>query len=219
VVLLLLGCLGRTPDTLPKARSQAGDHRLTSTTRGTTSPGRALLLGSAAHVAAAAAISCPTAPAPAAERALDEYALTDNDRDAAQCWATDAAAFAAGASVNLGCALSERSWLQAAGGLVAQAGRPHSDHLQALSHARRKVSLPDFNGPRKEVRHQMTPAQAAVTVEIVGDAEVRAGVKRALKSAGVSLEELAEQARASRFSSERARLAWFMISPVVSEHR
>ena len=65
----------------------------------------------------------------------------------------------------------------------------------------------------------MTPAQAAVTVEIVGDAEVRAGVKRALKSAGVSLEELAEQARASRFSSERARLAWFMISPVVSQHR
>jgi hypothetical protein len=34
-----LGCLGRTPDTLPKARSQAGDHRLTSTTRGTTSFG------------------------------------------------------------------------------------------------------------------------------------------------------------------------------------
>ena len=43
VVLLLVGVLGGTPDTMPKARSQAGDHRLTSTSSGTTS--WAMLIG------------------------------------------------------------------------------------------------------------------------------------------------------------------------------
>jgi hypothetical protein len=110
---------------------------------------------------------------------------------------------------------------------ITETHAPHSSpedppkvrQLQALSHDRRKVFLPDSTDPRKKVSDRMTPAEAAVTVEIVGDAEVQAGVERALKSAGVSLNELAEQARASRFSSERARLVWFMVSPVVSQHR
>lgn len=57
-------------------------------------PGRAQLLGTAAHEAAAAAIVDPAGPA-AAERVLGDYALDDNDLDAAQCWASDAARFAA----------------------------------------------------------------------------------------------------------------------------
>lgn len=58
-------------------------------------PGRALLLGTAAHAATAAAIEDPERGGEAAERVLEEYALGENDLDAAQCWATDAVRFAA----------------------------------------------------------------------------------------------------------------------------
>ena len=61
----------------------------------------------------------------------------------------------------------------------------------------------------------MTPAQMAVDVEIADDDDVTAAVANALEGAGVTLEELQEQARVSHFSSERARMAWFVISSFV----
>jgi hypothetical protein len=63
----------------------------------------------------------------------------------------------------------------------------------------------------------MTPAQA-VDVQVANDRDVKAGIRKALREAGVSLDELQHQAAISHFSSERARMAWFMISPLL-EHR
>lgn len=54
-------------------------------------------------------------------------------------------------------------------------------------------------------------------VEFASDDDVRAGVERALADLGLTYEQLEAQARAGEFSSERARLTWFMISPDV-EH-
>lgn len=54
-------------------------------------------------------------------------------------------------------------------------------------------------------------------VEFASDDDVRAGVERALAELGLTYEELAAQAKEGKFSSERARLTWFMISPDV-EH-
>jgi hypothetical protein len=62
---------------------------------------------------------------------------------------------------------------------------------------------------------RMTPAQKAIDVQVADEKDVQAAIRRALKGAGVSCEELVEQARTSRFASERARLAWFVISPFV----
>jgi hypothetical protein len=61
----------------------------------------------------------------------------------------------------------------------------------------------------------MTPQVAEV--EIADESDVRAAVKRALDEAGVSLDELRRQAKESRFQSESARLAWFVISPFVAD--
>jgi hypothetical protein len=61
----------------------------------------------------------------------------------------------------------------------------------------------------------MTPAQMAVSVEIADDADIEAAVERAVAASGVSLDDLANQARSGRFHSENARLAWFAISPFV----
>lgn len=62
----------------------------------------------------------------------------------------------------------------------------------------------------------MTPAQMEVEVEVADDADVDAAVARAVATAGVSLDELAAEARVGRFHSEAARLAWFVISPFVA---
>lgn len=62
----------------------------------------------------------------------------------------------------------------------------------------------------------MTPAQLEIHVEVADDDDVRAAVENELQAAGVTLEALVEQAKASDFVSERARLAWFAISPFVS---
>jgi hypothetical protein len=51
-------------------------------------------------------------------------------------------------------------------------------------------------------------------VQFASEADLRNAVDHSLERAGVSLEELARQAKQGRFSSERARLAWFMASPV-----
>lgn len=52
-------------------------------------------------------------------------------------------------------------------------------------------------------------------VEFASDGDVRAGVDSALAELGLTYEQLEAEARAEQFSSERARLTWFMISPDV----
>jgi hypothetical protein len=61
----------------------------------------------------------------------------------------------------------------------------------------------------------MTPAQASVDVHVATDDDLRAAIRDVLDSANVGLDELRAQARASRFSSEEARVAWFMIAGLV----
>jgi hypothetical protein len=63
----------------------------------------------------------------------------------------------------------------------------------------------------------MTPAQASVDVEVATDDDLRAAIRDALESAHVGLDELREQAKTSRFASEDARVAWFMISDLVDQ--
>jgi hypothetical protein len=70
-------------------------------------------------------------------------------------------------------------------------------------------------GPYKGGWLVMTPQVAEV--EIATDADVDAAIRRALDEAGVTFEELREQARVSRFSSERARRAWFVVSSFVEQ--
>jgi hypothetical protein len=60
----------------------------------------------------------------------------------------------------------------------------------------------------------MTPSE--VHVEFATDKDVAEAVGSALASAGVTLDQLRRQARESRFSSESARSAWFVISPFVA---
>lgn len=59
--------------------------------------------------------------------------------------------------------------------------------------------------------------QLEADVEVADDDDVRAAVAVALDRAGVTIEELKRQAAESRFSSERARLAWFMVSAVARD--
>jgi flavin-binding protein dodecin len=62
----------------------------------------------------------------------------------------------------------------------------------------------------------MTPAEAAINVEFVNETDVDNAVKEALQRAHVTLEDLRQQAQASRFVSDQARTAWFVISPFVA---
>jgi hypothetical protein len=52
-------------------------------------------------------------------------------------------------------------------------------------------------------------------VEIASSEDVRRFVEQALASLGMSLEELRRQAAQGRFASDRARLVWMAIHPVV----
>lgn len=54
-----------------------------------------------------------------------------------------------------------------------------------------------------------------IEVEVLDDAGVREAIGNALALAGCSWEELQEQARVGRFSSEIARRAWFVVSSLV----
>jgi hypothetical protein len=65
-----------------------------------------------------------------------------------------------------------------------------------------------------KVGSTMTPQVA--DVEIAEEADIQAAIQRALDDAGVSLDELRRQARESRFETERARLAWFIVSAFVA---
>jgi hypothetical protein len=60
----------------------------------------------------------------------------------------------------------------------------------------------------------MTPAE--IHVEFATERDVAAAVGSALSNAGVTLDQLRQQAQDSRFTSERARSAWFVISPFVA---
>jgi hypothetical protein len=58
---------------------------------------------------------------------------------------------------------------------------------------------------------------APAVVERANKADVKAAVQHALDDAGVTLEELRSQAKESRFTSERARMAWFAVSAFVAK--
>ena len=59
----------------------------------------------------------------------------------------------------------------------------------------------------------MTPAE--IHVEYASDKDVAEAVDCALVGAGVTLEQIRHQAQVGRFTSDRARSAWFVISPFV----
>jgi hypothetical protein len=61
----------------------------------------------------------------------------------------------------------------------------------------------------------MTPAQAAVDIQDADEADVQAAIENALGDAGLTLEALIEESKFGRFSSEEARLAWWVVSPFV----
>ncbi len=55
-----------------------------------------------------------------------------------------------------------------------------------------------------------------MVIESADDAEMQQAVAATLAAAGVSIEELRRQAAESRFVSERARRAWFVVSPFLA---
>ncbi len=55
-----------------------------------------------------------------------------------------------------------------------------------------------------------------MVIESADDAEMQEAVTATLAAAGVSVEELRRQAAESRFVSERARRAWFVVSPFLA---
>jgi hypothetical protein len=65
----------------------------------------------------------------------------------------------------------------------------------------------------------MTPAQRATQVEVANSEDVKVAVREALKDANITLRELRCEAQRSQFSSERARMAWFVVSPFVGAAR
>lgn len=56
----------------------------------------------------------------------------------------------------------------------------------------------------------------ATVIESADDAEIQRAVAATLAAAGVGIEELRRQAAESRFVSERARRAWFVVSPFLA---
>ena len=55
--------------------------------------------------------------------------------------------------------------------------------------------------------------ETSVIIESADDADMQQAVAATLAAAGVGVEELRRQAAESRFVSERARRAWFVVSP------
>ncbi|MDQ2729472.1 MAG: hypothetical protein M3Y91_16780 [Actinomycetota bacterium] len=58
--------------------------------------------------------------------------------------------------------------------------------------------------------------ETSMVIESADDAEMQQAVAATLAAAGVSIEELRRQAAESRFVSERARRAWFVVSPFLA---
>ena len=62
-----------------------------------------------------------------------------------------------------------------------------------------------------------SPVEAtSMIVECADDSEMQDAVAATLAAAGVTVEELRQQAVESRFVSERARRAWFVVSPFLA---
>ena len=55
------------------------------------------------------------------------------------------------------------------------------------------------------------------TVQHASQADIQAGVKKALAGLGMPLSQLREQARSGQFSSQRARLVWSAIRDVAPQ--
>jgi len=58
--------------------------------------------------------------------------------------------------------------------------------------------------------------KTSMVIESVDGVEMQQAVAATLAAAGVSVEDLRRQAGASRFVSERARRAWFVVSPFLA---
>lgn len=58
--------------------------------------------------------------------------------------------------------------------------------------------------------------EAPMVIESADEAEIQEAVTATLKAAGVSVDELRQQAAESHFISERARRAWFVVSPFLA---
>lgn len=61
---------------------------------------------------------------------------------------------------------------------------------------------------------RVTPSE--IRVDVAHRRDVDRAVRKALKNADVTLEDLQAQAASGRFCSEQARVAWFAISPFVA---
>ena len=59
----------------------------------------------------------------------------------------------------------------------------------------------------------MTPSQMAVDVQDANAEDITAAINRALAEAGLTLDELVAEGQSGRFSSEEARMAWWVVSP------
>jgi len=60
---------------------------------------------------------------------------------------------------------------------------------------------------------QVASPCGSTVVDIVDDAELQQAVEATIDATGMTADELRRQAVAGRFTSERARRAWFVVSP------
>ena len=61
----------------------------------------------------------------------------------------------------------------------------------------------------------MTPASATIELQVATAEDDQVAIKRALESAGVTLDELRDQARLGRYRNEACRWAWISNSALV----
>jgi hypothetical protein len=60
----------------------------------------------------------------------------------------------------------------------------------------------------------MTPVSNDADVQVATAEEIDTAIKRTLDETGLSFTELKSQAASGRFTSDRARRAWFVVAPV-----
>lgn len=58
--------------------------------------------------------------------------------------------------------------------------------------------------------------ETSMVIESIDDVEMQQAVAATLAAAGLSFEDLRRQAATSHFVSERARRAWFVVSPLLA---
>jgi hypothetical protein len=64
----------------------------------------------------------------------------------------------------------------------------------------------------------LTPGQRSIEVYELTDEDIRRGVHDILGRLGMTLDELRKEARRGRFSSEDARIGWFLIKSVLPRY-